>query len=342
MLIVHPLSHGHPYPQITQFPSDYTDFLAAFRDGQTIDDNLDSTVTKQSTQFMMLTTAFNSKHLEKRGNPLRGLNQGYFLVDIFLTDKGAAMIREPQDRPFCERAVELAKESVMENKGKLHPYVGAVIVKNGKVIATGFRGESGKGGDHAEFCALKKLGPDVDKVDLTSCTVYTTLEPCSERGENKTPCATRLINAKVGRVVSGMPDKDKNVYGLSSLAEAKIHIGLFPNDLMQQLLALNQKWSDTRRKSETMPPPNGTGPLSNVSYNKPGTPMTDNIYLFVRPPKEGGEFFTVEDANKKVLAYARSIDEIAVEWNRIQSEKLNLEKFKRVGGGSSDQRLTLI
>jgi pyrimidine deaminase RibD-like protein len=342
MLIIHPLPQGHPYPQITQFPTDYTDFLAAFRDGQTIDDNLDSTVTKQSTQFMMLTTAFNSKHLEKRGNPLRGLGQGYFLLDIFLTEKGAAMIREPQDRPFCEQAVELAKKSIMENNGKLHPCVGAVVVKNGKVIATGFRGESGKGGDHAEFCALKKLGPDVDKVDLTDCTVYTTLEPCSERGETKTPCATRLINAKCARVVSGMPDKDKNVYGLSSLAEAKIHIGLFPNDLMQELLALNQKWSDTRRKSDTMPPPNCTSPLSNVSYNKPGTPMTDNIYLFVRPPKEGGEFFTVEDANKKVLAYARSINEIAVEWNRIQSEKLNLDKFKRVGGGSSDQRLTLI
>jgi hypothetical protein len=88
MLIIHPLPQGHPYPQITQFPTDYTDFLAAFRDGQTIDDNLDSSVTKQSTQFMMLTTAFNSKHLAKRGNPLRGLGQGYFLLDIFLTEKG--------------------------------------------------------------------------------------------------------------------------------------------------------------------------------------------------------------------------------------------------------------
>lgn len=341
MLIIHPLPQGSIYPQITQFPTDYTDFLAAFRDGQTIDDNLDATVIKQSDQFMMLTTAIKSKHLEKRGNPLRALNQGYFLVDILLTDKGEAMIREPQDRPFCEQAVELAKKSIMEDDGKPHPYVGAVVVKNGKVISTGFRGETGSG-RHAEYCALRKLNDDVDNVDLSDCTVYTTLEPCSERGESKTPCATRLIKAKAGRVVSGMPDKDKNVYGLSSLAEAKVHIGLFPNDLMQELLALNQKWSDTRRKSETMPPPNGTGQLANVSYNKPGTPMTDNIYLFVRPPKDGGEFFTIEDANKKVLAYARSIDEIAIEWTRVQSEKLNLEKYKRVGGGGSDQRLPLI
>ena len=136
---------------------------------------------------------------------------------------------------------------------------------------------------------------------MSGCTVYTTLEPCSKRKPPKIPCATRLIRAKAARVVSGMPDKDKDVYGLSSLAEAKIHIGLFPNDLMQKLLALNQKWSDTRRKPEVMPPPNDTGPIANVSYNKPGTPMTDNIYLFVRPPKGEG-FFTGRGRGKNCFS----------------------------------------
>src|SRR5450755_4501083 len=92
-----------------------------------------------------------------------------------------------------------------------------------------YRGETGDG-RHAEFCALKKLNDDVDNVDLSGCTVFTTLEPCSERNPPKLSCASRLIKAKAARVVSGMPDKDKNVYGLSSLAEAKVHIGLFPND----------------------------------------------------------------------------------------------------------------
>jgi pyrimidine deaminase RibD-like protein len=146
-------------------------------------------------------------------------------------------------------AVELARKSVSENDGRLHPHVGAVVVKAGKVLATGYRGETGAG-RHAEFCALKKLKDEVDGIDLAGCTVYTTLEPCSERKPPKVACATRLINAKAARVVSGMPDKDREVYGLSSLAEAKIHIGLFPSDLMQELIALNKEWSDSRRNPD--------------------------------------------------------------------------------------------
>jgi pyrimidine deaminase RibD-like protein len=76
------------------------------------------------------------------------------------------------------------------------------------------------------------------------------LEPRSKRKPPKISCAKRLIDCKVARVVFGMPDKDEDVYGFSSLAEAGIEIGLFPKDLMQELLALNKEWSDSRR-SET-------------------------------------------------------------------------------------------
>jgi len=166
MLIRTPLPHGN-YPQLTLAPvTSYTDFLNYFRGGHTIDDNLDSRQTQESVQYNFLTTALTSGHLVKQGNPLRALQQGYFLVDIFLTEKGAASIpREDQERQFCQIAVELAKKSIPED-GEPHPFVGAVIVKDGIVIATGFRGESGKGGDHGEFCAIKKLSPEnPDKAD---------------------------------------------------------------------------------------------------------------------------------------------------------------------------------
>ena len=330
MLIHQPLHAGAIYPQLSQFPSDYADFLAAFRDGQTIDNNLDSRQTMNTLQYMMLMTANTSGHLEKRANPI----QGHFLVDIFLTQKGKDHIREPQDRPFCEMAVELAKKSASENDGKLHPYVGAVIVKGSKVISTGYRGETGEG-RHAEFCALKKLNDDVDNVDLTDCTVYTTLEPCSERNPPKKSCASRLIKGSASRVVSGMPDKDKNVYGLSSLAEAKIHIGLFPSDLMQELLALNKEWSDTRRESKGMPPPNETNAVSSARYYKPGTPVTDSIFLVVKPPRDNSGFYTIEDTAKKVWACGRTIEDIAVEWRGIYTQKVIKEKWTWQGGVNS-------
>jgi Invertebrate-AID/APOBEC-deaminase len=100
--------------------------------------------------------------------------------------------------------------------------------------------------------------------------VYTTLEPCSNRKPGKKPCTNRLINGKVVRVVYGLADKDETVYGHSSLSEAGIEIGVFPKDLIEELQTLNKDWSDTRRKPEVMPPPNGIGWLANASYYKPG------------------------------------------------------------------------
>jgi pyrimidine deaminase RibD-like protein len=277
------------------------------------------------------------------------------LANITITPKGRSeLLRSPviarpqnatpsqsEDWKFAQMAVEEARKSIAENDGEPHPYVGAVVVKDGKVLATGYRGETGEG-RHAEFCALKKINDDVDNVDLSGCTVYTTLEPCSIRKLSKTPCTDRLINGKVARVVYGLADKDETVYGHSSLSEAGVEIGLFPKDLIQELLVLNKKWTDTRRQPEVLPPSNDTAPLANASYYKPGTPMTDNIHLFVRPPKKVGGFFTVEDAAKNVLAYGRTIEEIAVKWHQIDDQKVIVEKLTRNGYGSSHRLLNFV
>jgi pyrimidine deaminase RibD-like protein len=329
MLIHEKLPPGHPYPQITQFPANYDDFLAAFRGGQTVDKNTFLT-TADTPQTQLYKAAIMSGHLTTKGNPV----QGESLLDIFLTDAGAERILAAQDWPFCQQAVELAKNSIAEKDGKPHPYVGAVIVKSGKVISTGFRGETDEG-RHAEFCALKKINDDVDNVDLSGCTVYTTLEPCSIRKPSKTPCTNRLINGKVARVVYGLADKDETVYGHYSLSEAGIEIGLFPKDLIQELLVLNKKWSDTRRKPEIVPPPNDTNAIANAPYHKSGTSIENYIHLFVRPPKDAGGFFTIEDAAKNVSAYGRTLEEIGVEWHRIDTQKRLVEKLTRQGYGNS-------
>jgi len=132
---------GGLYPQITGFPSTYPEFLAAFRDGQTIDDNLTAPVIANTLQAQMLKIGIASGHLTKKANTI----PGDFVVDIFLTDEGAEQILTPQDRQYCKMAVELARKSVAESDGEPHPFVGAVVVKNGKVLSTGYRGETGEG-----------------------------------------------------------------------------------------------------------------------------------------------------------------------------------------------------
>jgi len=103
-------------------------------------------------------------------------------------------------------AIAEARKSVAEDD-RLHPHVGVVIVRDGKVLSTGHRGETGDG-DHGEYCAIKKFNADVDNADLSGCTVYTTLEPCTKR-KTKMPCTERLIKAKAARVVYGLADKDE-------------------------------------------------------------------------------------------------------------------------------------
>jgi len=337
MLLKEKLPQGYICPQITQTPTTYGEFLDAFRGGHTIDDNLGAHSIAETVQAAMLKIAIASGHLTKTRSAAAPYES---LADVFLTKEGAALIQTAVDRKFCVLAVAEARKSIHENDGRPHPYVGVVIVKDGKILATGFRGESGKG-DHGEFCALKKVSPDVDNVDLSHCTVYTTLEPCSERNPPKKSCTGRLINAKVARVVSGSADKDESVYGHSSLVEAGIEIGFFQHDLMQELLVLNKAFNDSRRAKQGIPPANNTSPLANVSYYELGTSMADNTHFFVRPPKDADGFYTVEDANGLVLAYARTLDEIALAWRGMDDRMRIVKKRVRRGSGSSDQRLNL-
>jgi hypothetical protein len=111
---------------------------------------------------------------------------------------------------------------------------------------------------------------------------------------------------------------------------------------MQELLVLNKAFNDSRREKQGIPPANNTPPLANVSYYKLGTSMADNTHFFVRPPKDSGGFYTVEDADKTVLAHARTLEEIAIAWHAMDDRKRIAEKLVRQGSGSSHQLLNLV
>ncbi|AXU16819.1 deaminase [Streptomyces clavuligerus] len=77
--------------------------------------------------------------------------------------------------------------------------VGAVIVgEGGAELATGYSREADPRG-HAEEAALAKL-PGGD-LRLATATIYSTLEPCSQRSADRTPCAGLILRAGIPRVV---------------------------------------------------------------------------------------------------------------------------------------------
>jgi pyrimidine deaminase RibD-like protein len=168
---------------------------------------------------------------------------------IAITSHGK--INDRRDREFMEMAIQEARKSIGED-GRSHPKVGAVVIKDGRVLAAAHRGELGPG-DHAEYTALEKKLPNEA---IAGATVYATLEPCTTRNPPKISCAKRLIERKVKRVVIGMLDPNPNIRGngMLLLREHNIEIGFFPPDLMAILEELNRDF--TRAQSQAgMPLP---------------------------------------------------------------------------------------
>ena len=86
--------------------------------------------------------------------------------------------------------------------------VGAVIVKDGKVIARGHNLKETKNDttNHAEIIAIKKASKKLKAWRLTGCTMYVTLEPC-------TMCAGALIQSRIDKVVIGTMDEKTGACG---------------------------------------------------------------------------------------------------------------------------------
>ncbi len=107
------------------------------------------------------------------------------------------------DENFMRLALQLAKK----RKGYTHPNptVGAVVVKNGKVVGLGYHERAGK--PHAEVMAINQAGKKA-----TGATLYVTLEPCSHYGRTP-PCTNLIIEKKIKRVVVATLDPNPQVAG---------------------------------------------------------------------------------------------------------------------------------
>ncbi|HMP74916.1 MAG TPA: bifunctional diaminohydroxyphosphoribosylaminopyrimidine deaminase/5-amino-6-(5-phosphoribosylamino)uracil reductase RibD [Kiritimatiellia bacterium] len=107
------------------------------------------------------------------------------------------MPRQPSaDERWMARAISLAR--LAEGLTRPNPPVGAVIVKQGRVIGEGFHRKAG--GPHAEVYAFRKAGPRA-----RGATLYVTLEPCSTQGRTP-PCTAAILRNGIKRVVFGVPD----------------------------------------------------------------------------------------------------------------------------------------
>jgi diaminohydroxyphosphoribosylaminopyrimidine deaminase/5-amino-6-(5-phosphoribosylamino)uracil reductase len=110
------------------------------------------------------------------------------------------------DRVHLERALELAEGG----RGRVNPnpLVGAVIVRDGRIIGEGFHAELGE--LHAERAALADCRSRGG--DPSGATMYVTLEPCAHQGRQP-PCVEAILEAGISRVVIASDDPSEKAAG---------------------------------------------------------------------------------------------------------------------------------
>ena len=131
-------------------------------------------------------------------------------------DKHTKVIMNSDDEKYMRQAIALA----LKGTGRVNPnpLVGAVIVKDGRVIGEGYHQQYGC--PHAERNALASCTESA-----TGATIYVTLEPCCHHGKNP-PCTEALIQAGIKRVVVGSADPNPLVAGkgIAQLKAAGIQV----------------------------------------------------------------------------------------------------------------------
>ena len=140
---------------------------------------------------------------------------------------------------YMEQALQIARYA--KGRTSPNPMVGALIVREGRVIAQGWHRKAGT--PHAEIHALRQAG------DLAQgATLYVTLEPCSHYGRTG-PCTDAIIQAGIRRVVVAMSDPNPLVAGKGIERLRNAGIEVIEGILSKEAAKLNEvfiKWISTK------------------------------------------------------------------------------------------------
>ncbi len=129
-----------------------------------------------------------------------------------------------EDDRWMKRALRLAEKA--RGRTSPNPMVGAVLVKDGKVVGEGYHAKAGEA--HAEVIALEHA-----REEARGATLYLNLEPCAHYGKTP-PCAPRVVEEGVKRVAIGMEDPNPLVRGkgieILRRAGLDVRVGVLENE----------------------------------------------------------------------------------------------------------------
>ena len=147
---------------------------------------------------------------------------------------------------FMTLALRLAAKG--RGKTSPNPMVGAVVVKNGRIVGRGYH--HGPGQPHAEILALNQAGPRAK-----GATLYVTLEPCCHLLKRTPPCVTAVVQSGVRQVVVAMADPNIMVKGRGIAALRRAGVTVTAEVAQEKAAQLNRAylhWATTGRPYVTL------------------------------------------------------------------------------------------
>ncbi|KWT82512.1 bifunctional diaminohydroxyphosphoribosylaminopyrimidine deaminase/5-amino-6-(5-phosphoribosylamino)uracil reductase RibD [Candidatus Magnetominusculus xianensis] len=135
------------------------------------------------------------------------------------------------DISLMRRCIALARRACGSTSP--NPMVGAILYKDGQVIAEDYHRKAGE--PHAEALVLKRAGAEAE-----GATLYVSLEPCCHTGKRTPPCTDAIIGAKIKRVVAAMLDPNPSVSGMGLVMLKKAGIETTVGILQTQAERLNE------------------------------------------------------------------------------------------------------
>ncbi|MBL0387608.1 bifunctional diaminohydroxyphosphoribosylaminopyrimidine deaminase/5-amino-6-(5-phosphoribosylamino)uracil reductase RibD [Tumebacillus sp. ITR2] len=219
------------------------------------------------------------------------------------------------DVQYMQMALDLAAQA--KGQTNPNPLVGAVLVKDGRIVGFGAHLKAGE--PHAEVHAFRMAGEHAE-----GATLYVTLEPCSHHGKTP-PCADLVISSKVKKVVVAMTDPNPLVAG-NGINRIRAHgIEVEVGVLESQAVALNERF------------------LHNMRTSRPFVVIKTAMTLDGKIAAHTGDsrWITGPDARVAVHQLRNEVDGILVGIGTVRADDPELTTRMPEGGGKHPTRIIL-
>lgn len=203
------------------------------------------------------------------------------------------------DSLLMKRVLRLAaKASGMTSP---NPMVGAVLAKNGKLIAEDYHRKAGT--PHAEALVIQKAGEKAK-----GATLYVNLEPCCHTDKRTPPCTKAIINAGIKKVVVGMKDPNPKVAGKGIEELEKAGIKVISGILEEEAKKLNEAY------------------IKYITTRKPFVILKIAMTLDgkIATPEGESKWITGEKAREKVRRLRSSVDAIITAIGTVKADNPRL------------------